>query len=80
MTEQPTANAHAEADPRPLWQLLLAEQTGQYLPLTPVECEALLELLDELVEQGCDPDEMSRRLAHCLDQARDYQLNRCIVI
>jgi hypothetical protein len=55
---------------RPLWQLLLAEQTNFLPPLTCAEYRALLDFLAQLVAEGCDPGRVSRRMAHCLIRAR----------
>lgn len=75
MTGQPYSSSSSQSNLRPLWQLLLAEQTGRLPPLTPAECQALLDFLEDLVNQGCDPDEIARRMAHCLAEARQYGLD-----
>lgn len=61
--------------PRPFWQLLLAEQTGQLPALTCDECQALLECLGQLVNEGCDPYTVANRMRHCLVQAQLCRLN-----
>lgn len=76
MTRQPGANSRPQPGLRPLWQLLLAEQTGRLPPLTPAECEALLDFLEDLVNQGCDPNEIARRMAHCLARVQQYGLDK----
>lgn len=56
---------------RPLWQLLLAEQTGFLPSPTCAEYRALLDFLTQLVAEGCDPARISRRMAHCLIRVRE---------
>lgn len=55
--------------PRPLWQLLLAAQTGQLSSLTLEECQALLEFLGEVAPEGLDADQLIRQIARYLKQA-----------
>ena len=62
-----STNSH----PRPLWQLLLAEQTGQLLLLTCAECQALLELFSDLLDEGYELHKVSRRLAPCLARIQE---------
>ena len=56
---------------RPLWQLLLAEQTGFLPSPTCAEYRVLLDFLTQLVAEGCDPARISRHLAHCLIRVRE---------
>jgi hypothetical protein len=56
---------------RPLWQLLLAEQTNLLPPLTCAEYRVLLDFLIQLVAEGCDPGRISRHMTHCLIRARE---------
>jgi hypothetical protein len=56
--------------PRPLWQLLLAAQTGQLSSLTPEECQALLEFLGDVVPEGRDRDQLVRQIGRHLKQAQ----------
>jgi hypothetical protein len=64
-------NSNDQREVRPLWQLLLAEQTNLLPPLTCAECRVLLDFLIQLVAEGCDPRHISRRMAHCLIRARE---------
>lgn len=70
MFRRERANTHSQPDPRPIWQLLLAEQTGQFPPLTCAEWQALLEFLSDLVDEGCESDALFYRLRQCLAQVR----------
>lgn len=72
MFRQEKVKSQSQPRPRPLWQLLLAEQTGQLPPLTCEECYALLEFLSDLIAEGCDSELVLRRFGHCL-----AQINKC---
>jgi hypothetical protein len=66
MLSQHSINGQASPASRPLWQLLLAAQTGQLLQLTAFEYHALLELVNDLVKEGFEADVLLHRLARYL--------------
>lgn len=70
MFQRKSANIHSQPRPRPLWQLLLAEQTGQLPPLTCEEWQALLEFLSDLVGEGCESNAIFYQLKQCVTQVR----------
>jgi hypothetical protein len=75
MFSKENINIHPQPNPRPLWQLLLAEQTGQLPPLTCEEYQALLEFLGDLASEGYNPGPTLRWLGHCLAQMRKCGLD-----
>lgn len=65
-------NSQSYPGSRPLWQLLLIEQTGGSPPLTGNEYQALANFLGDLIAEGYGSETVSRRMVHYLAQARRH--------
>jgi hypothetical protein len=72
MLRQHNTNSRPVPVSRPLWQLLLIEQTGGQPPLTGDEYQALADFLGDIIAEGYGSEPVSRRMAHYQAQARRY--------
>jgi hypothetical protein len=72
MSRQPNSRSQPYPGSRPLWQLLLIEQTGGQPPLTGNEYQALADFLGVIIAEGYGSEGVSNRMAHFQAQARRY--------
>ena len=72
MSRQFNSRSHPYPGSRPLWQLLLIEQTGGQPPLTGDEYQALADFLGDIIAEGYGSEVVSNRRAHFQAKARRY--------
>ena len=63
-------SSHDQPVLRPLWQLLLADQTDLLPALTCVENRALLDFLVQMVAEGSRLDRLESQIVNCLINSR----------